>query len=274
MKLPSASGLLNASIPLDGLTVSRGLPYGAHPRQRMDVYRQPGGKGRPVVVWFYGGSWQTGQRQEYRFVAAALARAGCVVAVPDYRLHPEVSYPAFVEDGALAVQYAHAHAAGWGGDPARVFTMGHSAGAYIAVMLALAGGFGVQGLLAGAVGLAGPYDFLPIRDKDIQAVFASAAGLRDTQPINHVDGHAPPLLLLHGAPDLVVLARNSRRLAARITAKGGQVTLKTYPLAAHIGLVLGFVPWLAWRAPVMEAIMPFLHRHVAARQAQAIHAQA
>lgn len=264
MPLPSTVDFLNARIKLAGLTVTRGIAYGADARQQMDVYAPAGGQGRPVVVWFYGGSWRTGRRQDYRFVGAALARAGCVAVVADYRLFPRVPYPDFVADGAAAVAHVLRHAAAWGGDPARVVAVGHSAGAYIAAMLALDAKWGVRARLAGAAGLAGPYDFLPIRDADVQAVFAAAADLRDTQPVRYVDGANPPLLLLHGSADRTCYPRNSLALASRIRAAGGKVELRMYPGVGHIGIVLGFVPGLRGLSPALGDVAGFAQRVPAA----------
>lgn len=271
-KLPDRVDLLNATVPLRGLTVARGLPYGAHPRQAMDVYRPAdGGAGRPVVVWFYGGAWQSGRRQDYRFVAATLARRGMVVAVPDYRLFPEVRFPAFLHDAAAAVAHVQQRAAEWGGDGGRVVLAGHSAGAYIAAMLALDRrwlGAARRGI-AGAAGLAGPYDFLPIRGADIRAIFAPASDPRETQPAHFATADAPPLLLLHGTRDDTCWPRNSLALAARLRAAGARAEAVLYPGIGHIGIVLGFVPWLA-RCPVLRDVERFVSRSLSPRATRAI----
>ena len=270
-KLPDRLDLLNATVPLRGLAVERGLPYGAHPRQAMDLYRpEGGGDGLPVLVWFYGGAWQTGRRQDYRFVAAALARRGMVVAVPDYRLFPEVRFPDFLRDGAAAVAEVQQRAAEWGGDGRRVVLAGHSAGAYIAAMLAVDRRWlGARRGIAGAVGLAGPYDFLPIIGHDIRAIFATADDTRRTQPAHLADGTAPPLLLLHGMRDDTCWPRNSLALAARLRAAGGQAETVLYPRIGHIGIVLGFVPWLA-RCPTLADVERFVSRSLSAAGTRAI----
>jgi acetyl esterase/lipase len=228
----------------------------------MDVYR-PAGEGLPVVVFFYGGSWQTGRRQDYLFVAASLARRGMVVVVPDYRLFPQVTWPAYVEDAALAVASVRRQAADWGGDPARVFVAGHSAGAHLAALLALSPQWldaagDRRGALAGMVGLAGPYDFLPIQDEDIRAVFAAAPELPATQPVNHVDGGNPPMLLLHGEADGTCYPRNSLNLATRIGAAGGRVEVRTYRRVGHIGIVLGFAPLFRLCSPAADDLAAFV----------------
>ena len=262
----SPADALNATIATEGLAVHRAIPYGPAPRQAMDVWRPAGdASGLPVVVFFYGGAWQGGRRQDYPFVAASLARRGMVVVVPDYRLFPQVRYPVFIEDAALAVAAVRLQARSWGGDPDRVFVAGHSAGAYIAAMLALkprwlAAAGQDRARLAGMVGLAGPYDFLPIQGEDISAIFSSAADLRDTQPVSHVDGRNPPLLLLHGARDATCYPRNSLALAARVRAAGGPAEARIYKGVGHIGLVLGFAPLLRFRSPVFDDVSAFVQK--------------
>lgn len=263
--MPRAVDLLNATVSLSGVLVTRNIPYGPGPRQMMDIYRPAQATGpAPVVVFFYGGAWRSGERRDYRFVAAGLGRSGVVVAVPDYRLFPEVRFPAFIEDAALAVAQMRRVAGSCGGDPKRLFVMGHSAGAYIAAMLAIAPAYlAAAGLartdLAGAVGLGGPYDFLPITGADIRQVFASAADdLRRTQPIWHVDGHNAPLLLLHGDRDGTCYPRNALALAARIGAAGGPVSVRTYPHVGHLGVVLSFAPSLRFCAPAFDDTLRFI----------------
>ena len=258
---------LNAAIASDDVIARRAQRYGPGPRQTMDVWRPADAADElPVLVFFYGGAWQGGRRQDYAFVAATLARRGMVVAVPDYRLFPQVRFPVFIEDAALAVAAVLRRARDWGGDPARVVLAGHSAGAYLAAMLALDPQWldqaGVdRGRLAGMVGLAGPYDFLPIQDEDIRAVFA-APDLRATQPVSHVDGRAPPLLLLHGAADRTCYPRNSLALVARVQAAGGRAQVRLYPRVGHIGILLGMAPLFRFLAPSATDLAGFvLARH-------------
>jgi acetyl esterase/lipase len=263
--MPRAVDLLNATASLAGVLVTRDIPYGPAARQMMDVYRPARAAGpTPVVVFFYGGGWRFGERRHYRFVAASLARAGLVAAVPDYRLYPEVRFPSFIEDGALAVAQMRRLATSCGGDAARLFVVGHSAGAYITAMLAVAPGYlAAVGLarkhLAGAVGLAGPYDILPITVAAIKPVFASAADdLRRTQPIFHVDGNNAPLLLLHGDRDTLCYPRNSLAMAARIRAAGGPALVRTYRHLGHFGIVLSFARWFRFVAPAFADTLRFI----------------
>lgn len=258
----SPLGVLNATVGSGGVTVRRDIAYGDGPRRMMDVYLPPGGgQGRPLVVFFYGGSWKYGDRADYRFMGLALAKRGFVAAVPDYRVFPEAPFPGFVRDGAEAVAYAAAHAAEYGASP-RPFLMGHSAGGYIALMLALnpaylsAAGFDRAGL-SGAVGLAGPYDFHPPDYPDVAAIFA-ASPEPDTQPIRFADGRAPPLLLLQGGADTTVRPYNARNLAAAETAAGGAAEARFYPGVGHIGLLLSFAPWFEGKDPALEDASAFI----------------
>jgi acetyl esterase/lipase len=104
--LPACSSLgffvANAPVPFGSFARSTGLPYGEDPRQRLDVFSPRSGK-HPVVVFFYGGSWTTGEKSQYAFVGAALAARGYVTVIPDYRLYPQVRFPEFIADGARAV---------------------------------------------------------------------------------------------------------------------------------------------------------------------------
>ena len=258
--------LLNATVPLGGLLVTRDVAYGPEPRERLDIYRPKHVTRAPVIVFFYGGSWNSGSKADYPFVAATLARRGNVVVVPDYRLYPQVRYPAFLQDCARAVAWIGGHMTEIGGDPARLFVMGHSAGAYNAVMIGLDArlladaGFSRDGL-AGVIGLAGPYDFLPMTGPVVRAVFAPAGDGQETQPVNHVDGHAPPMLLLAGSADETVRPRNTLSLADRIQGSHGVADAKIYPGVGHIGLVIAIAPLFQGKAPVLADIEAFVRGH-------------
>jgi acetyl esterase/lipase len=263
----SASGALNALVPSDSYALRAGVSYGGHARQRLDLYlplarRQPG----PVVVFFYGGSWTTGERASYRFVGEALASRGIAVAVADYRLSPEVRYPVFLQDNAQALRWTFAHLAEFGADPRQVFVMGHSAGAYNAAMLALdarwLAGAGLKPeQLAGWIGLAGPYDFLPIGNRDVQVAFDWPGTSADSQPLVHVSKNSPPALLLAARSDTTVNpVRNSEALARRLKGAGVPVELQVYDGVSHVTLVAALAKPLRGLAPVLDDIERFIQR--------------
>ena len=222
------------------------------------------GRPAPVIVLLYGGSWQSGSKATYRFVGAALAARGFVTVIPDYRVYPEVSFPGFIQDAAAAVGWTRSHIAAYGGDGRRIVLMGHSAGAQIAALLTLdrrwlaAVGLDADRDIAAMVGLAGPYDFLPLKDPVLQALFAPAGDLRQTQPITFARGDAPPLFLAAGTADTTVLPRNTERLAAAIQAAGGRVETRLYPGVGHAEIIGAVAGPLRWLAPVLNDVTGFL----------------
>ncbi len=260
----SPVNLLNDTVPDNGVSVARDIAYLPGARHTLDIYRPRGtASPMPVAVFLYGGGWTSGAKSEYGFVAEPLARRGVLVVVPDYRLYPQVVFPAFVQDCAAAVAWTLQHAASYGGNPSRLFVVGHSAGAYNATMLGLDATFLAatgtsRAALAGVVGLAGPYDFLPITEPDVRPIFASVQDGPASQPITYVDGHNKPMLLLAGTDDETVQPRNTTALAARIRQAGGPVQDRIYPGIGHIGLITAFAPLFQGRAPVLRDVAAFL----------------
>jgi acetyl esterase/lipase len=269
----AGAGVLNAVATLRGHQGPADVAYGPMPRQRFDVY-VPGtsideadkATGSPLVIFIYGGSWNMGSRREYRFAGEALAARGFTVMVVDYRLYPEVKYPDFLKDCAQAVAYGLEHARELGADPHRVFLYGHSAGAYNVAMLALDPRWlrdvgHSPDELAGWVGLAGPYNFLPIEDPGVKRVFDWPETSPDTQPINHVGDLARPLPVFLGAAvhdKLVYPEQNSIPLADKMKARGMDVTFKTYEHVNH-ALLVGALSWpLTPFAPVLRDTTAFM----------------
>lgn len=243
--------------------------YGPADLQRTDVYLPPSSltrppEGWPVVVFFHGGSWVRGQRSEYRFVGQALASRGVVAVVADYRLYPQVRYPDFLRDSAAAVAWAVSRAPAWQADAQRVFTMGHSAGAYNAAMLAVdARWLREAGLgpfaLAGWVGLAGPYDFLPIQDEEVKPVFGFPHSPPDSQVLFHAHAGAPPAWLALAPQDPYVdPGINSIRLFDRLRALGVNARLRVVPQASHASLVGMLSPMLNAWVPLLDEVSAFV----------------
>jgi acetyl esterase/lipase len=254
--LPRPIDWLNWTVRAAGMTVSCGIAYGSLSRQLLDIYTPEGALGQcPVILFFYGGSWQSGARRDAAFIATALAQLGFVVVVPDYRLWPEVGYPHFIDDCKAAAHWVAARIKGYGGDPRSLFLMGHSAGAYNAAMVALAPD---APDLTGVIGLAGAYDFLPLRDATLKKIFAGPDDLLMTQPITRAHADAPPIFLLTGAVDRVVLPRNTTSFAAKLRQLGAPVETRVYPRLGHVGILVALVPYLRWYAPVLRDILAFI----------------
>jgi acetyl esterase/lipase len=255
---------------LDGLAGARcvrkpGIAYAPGARGKLDLYRphRPA-SGGAIVVFLYGGTWQSGDRAFYRFVGSALAGRGITAAIPDYRVYPEARWPDFLRDCAAAVAFVKRAAIGWGADPRRLFVIGHSAGAYNAAMLALdrrwleTEGLEPGAHVAGVVGLAGPYDFLPLRDTRLQVIFGPEDQRSQTQPMSHVNAAAPPMLLLVGGKDTVIRPGNTVRLSRAIVAAGGLASHRIYSDLGHVGILTALLAPLRRRAPVLNDIAAFV----------------
>jgi acetyl esterase/lipase len=245
--------------------VERNLAYAPHARGQLDVYipRHPAAR-RPIALFIYGGSWESGEKAMYAFVGRVLAGRGIVAVVADYRVYPQATYPEFLQDNAQAAAFAKKHAAEWGADPARFYLIGHSAGAYNVAMLALdkrwlaAVGLDPKQDLAGVIGLSGPYDFLPLRDETLKIIFGPPETRPATQPIAYASADAPPLFLAAGTGDKVVDPGNTTRLAAAVQAKGGEVESHLYPDVGHVGVLIAMSPVFRSKAPILDQMLSFM----------------
>lgn len=257
--------MLNALTPDSTFDKTEGIAYGDDPRQKLDVYvPRHTLENAPVVVFFYGGSWNSGSRSDYSFVGEALASRGVVAVLADYRLYPQVRYPLFLEDGAKAVAWTHDHIHRFSGDPQRLYLMGHSSGAYNVAMLALDPGLlGAVGMsphdLRGWIGLAGPYDFLPIQNPDVRPVFFWPDSPPQSQPINHVSRGAPPALLMASRDDdLVNPTRNTGGLARKLRQAGVPVKDFYFARTGHATLVATLSRPMRGLAPVLDEVSAFI----------------
>lgn len=247
--------------------LAHNVPYGAAERQQLDIYapRLPGIY--PVVMFIYGGSWADGSRRQYEFVGRALAAQGFVVVIADYRLLPEIEYPGFLNDCAEAFAWVVGNIARYGGDPARIALMGHSAGAYNAAMLLLDPAYlaarGVLGAVKGVVGLSGPYDFFPFDGPITLRTFGAVREPRTTQPVNHVSADSPPMFLATGDKDTLVYPRNTVALAKRLREVGVPVMEKHYAQLGHPGTLITLGIPLRSRAPVLADVVEFLKERLA-----------
>lgn len=242
-----------------------GIAYGPDERQKLDVYVpvDAAEKPYPVLLFFHGGAWRDGEREGYGFLGRAFAARGIVTVVADYRKAPKVRFPAFVEDAASAIAWVQKNIGQYLGDADRMYLMGHSAGAHIAMMAAL----DPQWLAAknldstsikGVIGLAGPYDFLPLTTDSSKIALGQWPDLDETQPINYARADAPPLLLLTGDTDTVVKPRNSKVLAARMAELGGMARLKIYPKVDHADIIMAIARPFRSKAPVLSDSIAFI----------------
>lgn len=249
--------------------------FGPDREQRLEMFLPANAKGPlPVVVFIHGGSWASGDPRDYRFIARALAPKGYAVVLAGYRLFPKVRFPAMLEDGAGALRWVHDHAASHGGDPSRTVLMGHSAGAYNALMLTLDRQWlAHRGLsadaLRGTVALAPPADFFPFDTQASIDSFGQALDPRLTQPITFARGDAPPLLLVTGDADTRVKPRNSITLAHLLTKAGTPTEPVLLKDVTHEGIITKLARPFDRDARVLDAVLPFLARVTASPAVQA-----
>ena len=268
--LGALAGLLMSCSPIklvdvvtpDGSdSVSKGQPYGPQQRQQLDVYRPATPRANtPVVVFFYGGSWKNGSRGSYSYVGESLTALGYTVVIPDYRLYPEVRFPAFMEDGALALAWVQANMPEAAGG---VVLTGHSAGAHIASLLALDGRYRDAAdvhpdLVRGWVGLAGPYAFQPLQWEPTRPVFAGLSDTDQARPIHFACEQPMPALLLHGDSDSAVLPEHSRRMAKTLEGCQVPVRFEELPGVNHFDIALGLSSSFQVLAGVLEPMDQFL----------------
>lgn len=239
--------------------------YGPLPAQRVEVMTPlaPSEQPRGVVVFIHGGGWHSGTPGDYRFIGRTLTREGYVVVLVGYRLGSEGRYPAMLEDSALALAWTRDNVARYGGDPGRVVVMGHSAGAYNAVMLALErqwlGRAGVEeGFIKGVIGLSGPYDFHPFTSDSARNAFGHVADPATTQPIHFVRGDGPRMLLITGDADTTVKPRNSEVLAKALTAAGAPTRPVVLAGVDHSGTVMKLAAPFSRDRRVLDPVLAFL----------------
>ncbi len=269
--LPSLAGCqaaffktLELASDADGVRTETRVYDSAHDLA-IDLYCPRGRTDAPMLVFFYGGSWEDGHREWYAFVGRSLAARGIAVAIPDYRVYPAVRFPVFVEDAAHAVAWARSHAVECGAAPARLHVGGHSAGAHLAALVATDARYlATVGLkprdLAGVVGIAGPYDFLPITDQTLKVIFGPVDTHPGTQPVTFVDGDEPPFLLLHGDADGRVWPRNSERLAAKLEENGIPVEYRRYAGVGHVKILAAMARGENAATPTLVDVVRFVEQ--------------
>jgi acetyl esterase/lipase len=248
--MKSALAFLLAATVARAQNLTSDIPYAepAHERQVLDIYAPDGAKDLPVVFWIHGGGWQTGDKSDVQIKPRVFAERGFVFVSTNYRLLPHVEMDVLIRDVAQAVGWVHKNIAAHGGDPGRVFVMGHSAGAQLAALVC------IDDRYLSAEGV--PFDVVkgcvPVDGDtyDIPAIIVTAE-LRQTvhglplpefghrvkfgnDPKKHIDFSAvthvakdkgiPPFLILHvaGHPDVTAQAR---RLGAMLQEAEVPVTV-------------------------------------------------
>lgn len=241
------------------------VAYGKEPLQRLDIYRPTAeAENAPVVLFFYGGCWggcTTFEKAYYRFVADTLTSVGYIAVIADYRRYPEVTIEPILADAAAATEWVVENLVRSGESERPLFLMGHSAGAHLAAMLSVDEqrlAPDTHNAVTGFIGLAGPYDFLPLTKPYQVKVFAPPQRYAKTQPINFLNGNEPPMLLLWGADDETVYRRNIENMAAKAAHVGVPVRQRIYPGMGHVDLVSALARPYRGGSPVWADIKAFI----------------
>ena len=268
--------ILNSLVPETSYQLISAKDYGTSNRQKLDIYlpkvnpkentTQSTNALKKVVIFYYGGNWDSGERAGYKFVGEALSAQGFIVVIPDYRVYPEVLFPEFMADPASAAKWVKDNINQYGGDANKIFLAGHSAGAHIAVMLALNAEYLTKQNLApsdfaGVIGLAGPYDFLPLKSDRLKTIFGAEKEQWKSQPINFVDGKNPPLLLAVGKKDGTVWPRNTYHLAKKIKENNGLVEVSEYVNYGHVDMVAKLAKPFRGDGELLKALTGFINAH-------------
>lgn len=263
----SPTKALNAMVPSSSYALHTGVHYGQHARQRMDIYVPKMTDVRSeVVVFVYGGAWEEGDKRDFEFVGQAFSRLGYITVVPNYRLYPEVEFPAFIEDIALAIAQLPPRLERLGiHEPQgrHVILAGHSAGAHTVALLAADPAYlreqgATDTALVALIGLSGPYD-LPLEHERVQDKFTRVEG-DEANPIALAHANMPPTLLIHGEADVVAKPEHAERFAEQLSNKGVVVDLHTYPRRRHVDIIASLASPLRFWSPAYADIQRFLQR--------------
>ena len=262
--------VLNSLVPANGYELVSAVRYGANARQKLDIYLPKSANQsttlKKVIIFYYGGNWDSGERADYKFAAEALVSHGYIVVIPDYRVYPEVLFPGFMADPVSAAKWVKANIKKYNGDANKVFLAGHSAGAHIAVMMAINPEYLAVASLkpndfVGVIGMAGPYDFLPLTSERLKVIFGAEAQRWKSQPINFVDGKNPPLFLAIGTKDNTVWPRNSINLTKKIKENNGLVEMHEFAGYGHIDMVAKLAKPLRGNGDLLKSVITFIDQH-------------
>lgn len=233
-------------------------------RCALDLYLPEGAREFPTIVWFHGGGLTAGDKAAdvQVDIARSLAERGIAVAAVNYRLSPQATFPAYVEDAAASVAWVLGHIADYAGRPDRVFVSGHSAGGYLAAMV----GLDSQYLASHEHALGDLAGVIPISGQMVtHSTVREERGLASEQPIvdvaapvRHVGADAPPLLAIAGSEDLPARPEENVYFAAAMKAAGHEDTSYLEFEGRNHGTIVTRIPDAD--DPVAAALVDFVTR--------------
>lgn len=261
--------IANLPAKFSDMTVHKDIAYGDHPVQKLDIYvpkdaDQPQSS-YPVLIFFHGGSWKDGSKDMYAFVGKTYTEQGYVVVIPDYQKYPNVKFPTFVEDGAKATAWVHDNIGTYQGDTQNLFLKGHSSGAHIAALVLADQNYLKQHgktpqIINAFSGVAGPYDFIP-QAEDYKDMFGPPSNYPNMQVPTFINGDEPPMLLIWGNQDEIVIRRNLDRLETKIKEKDGIVDIQIYEGVGHVGTISSLVWFLPRKANTVSDTLNFFKQY-------------
>ncbi|HLH22175.1 MAG TPA: alpha/beta hydrolase [Chloroflexota bacterium] len=238
----------------DGTRRMLDVAYGPHPEQRLDVFRPATAAPAPLVVVVHGGGWSVGDKAQYASVGNRLAHEGLVAMNVNYRLSPAVQHPTHVQDVALAIGWCYRHAAEYGADPERLCLLGHSSGAHLAALVALAPSYlAAEGVPPSAIGrvigvsgvgydLDERYAALCVAPFFEPVFGADSSRWKLAAPMHYVERSAPAFLLVHGLGDTEAPPASTEVFAAALEEAGVPTRLVLVPDENHISVMFASAP--------------------------------
>ena len=208
------------------------LAYGEDERQKLDVYMPDAAHPElvegsvPVLLFFHGGYWVIGHKDLMGFMAPAITPAPALLVSVGYRMAPGAKYPQQVDDCRAALRWAYDHIADYGGDPARIYVSGHSAGGHLAALITLQrerlADFGLpRDVIKGCFPVSGVFDVTETPPDRREAFLKSDDDAREASPIYNTEGNATPFLLEIGSNDFDNLREQHSRMLAALRSERG-----------------------------------------------------
>ena len=220
------------------------VAYGAHERQKLDVYL-PDTKADslPVLMFIHGGYWAVGSKDTLGFMAPAITSLPAILVCPGYRLTPEAKYPQPVEDCRAALKWVYDNIADYGGDPNRLFIGGHSAGGHLAAMVTLQRDLLLsaslpENVVKGCFPVSGVYDVFDSPPERRDPFVNSLEEAREASPLNHTHGNNTPFFMVIGENDFPNLRNQFPMMSVALKAQAGPVETMEMPGLNHFEISL------------------------------------
>ncbi len=217
------------------------MPYGEHPRQRLDLFL-PDTSSPRLLLFVHAGAWQGGDKEQYHALGELLSGFGYAVALPNHRLAPEYPYPAAIEDVAAATASVLHTCAESGIQSEGILLGGHSSGGHLAALLAVHPRYQPEASVAGVIAISGVYDLPPYFELGgyLGPVFGTDPRVwEDASPLRHLAPGAPPFFLAHAEHDYPGAGEQAEAMASGLQRCGGHAKVTRVPGRNHVTILTG-----------------------------------